>query len=218
VSNHMGDAQVECGGSGDDRPLSARHPSVPPVREGLKNSEARTSHEQTLGLPEGYSVRPAGDEDLQAITDIYNQAVSSGGASADTAVQTVEERAAWLHSHTPRNQYPVIVVQEAGTVAAFASISRFHPRPGYDANVELSYYVELGHRGHGLGTSLVKWGLQTARELGYASLNTVIFADNVGSMALMRHFGFIQYGLLPHAAEDSQGVRHDVAYWYHSLS
>ncbi|MCI1643530.1 MAG: GNAT family N-acetyltransferase [Bifidobacterium crudilactis] len=214
----MGEAQAERDAFGDQRPLSGRHPSIRPVGAGLKSSEAGTSHEQALGLSEGYGVRPAEDEDLQAITDIYNQAVSSGGASADTAVQTVEQRAVWLHSHTPRNRYPVIVVQEAGTVAAFASISRFHPRPGYDAIVELSYYVGLGHRGHGLGTSLVKWGLQTARELGYASLNTVIFADNAGSMALMRRFDFIQYGLLPHAAEDSQGVRHDVAYWYHSLS
>lgn len=190
----------------------------PSASEGASSVDAVTAGEQAFGLPEEYGIRPADDGDLQAITDIYNQAVSSGGASADTAVQAVEQRSVWLHSHTPRDRYPVIVVQAAGEVIAFASISRFHPRPGYDANVELSYYVEQGHRGHGLGTSLVKWGLQTAGSLGYASLNTVIFADNTGSMALMRRFGFIQYGLLPHAAEDSVGVRHDVSYWYHSLS
>lgn len=181
-------------------------------------SESNANVQHSFGLPDACQIRLAQDDDLTAITDIYNQAVATGGSSADTTVQNIQQRSVWLHSHAPREQYPVIVVEEAGEKIAFASISRFHPRPGYDADVELSYYVDVSHRGRGLGSALVRWGLHTARELRYDKLITVIFADNRASMSLMKRFNFTQYGLLPQAAADSHGVHHDVAYWYQPLN
>lgn len=183
----------------------------------MSESKPVTS-ENPYGLPDSCRLREASDEDLAAITAIYNQAVSSGGASADITVQSLKEREEWLHAHAPRTRYPVVVVQQADEVVAFASLSRFHPRAGYDADVELSYYVETGHRGAGLGTALLRWGLQSAHDGGYAMLITVIFADNLASMALMSRFDFTRYGLLPRAAVDAVGACHDVAYWYRRVS
>ena len=45
----------------------------------------------------------------------------------------------------------------------------------------------------------------------------IIFADNVGSIALMRRFGFTQFGLMPAAATDSTGTMRDMSYWYLDL-
>ncbi len=42
----------------------------------------------------------------------------------------------------------------------------------------------------------------------------IIFADNAGSIALMHHFGFTQFGLMPAAATDSTGTMRDMTYWY----
>ncbi len=45
----------------------------------------------------------------------------------------------------------------------------------------------------------------------------IIFADNAGSIALMKRFGFIQFGLMPTAATDSTGTMRDMSYWYLDL-
>ena len=45
----------------------------------------------------------------------------------------------------------------------------------------------------------------------------IIFADNAGAIALMHHFGFTQFGLMPAAATDSTGTMRDMSYWYLDL-
>jgi phosphinothricin acetyltransferase len=45
----------------------------------------------------------------------------------------------------------------------------------------------------------------------------IIFADNRGSIALMKHFGFTQFGLMPQAATDSTGTMRDMSYWHLDL-
>ncbi|OJS84008.1 GNAT family acetyltransferase [Bifidobacterium longum subsp. longum] len=48
-----------------------------------------------------YTFRPAVESDIQAITDIYNAAVVAGGATADLTPRTLDQRRAWVESHTP---------------------------------------------------------------------------------------------------------------------
>ena len=87
-------------------------------------------------------IRGATDADLQAITDIYNEAVLERMSSADIAPRTLAQRKAWVDAHEPRSLYPVVVVENAdGEVVAFGSLSRYHERAGYDGVVELSYYA-----------------------------------------------------------------------------
>ena len=107
-------------------------------------------------------------------------------------------------------------VIEAGDVVGFGSLSKFHPRPGYDGVVELSYYVASGARHHGVGTALLDWLLAAARERQYRMAVTLIFASNTGSIALMKHFGFTQFGLLPSACDDGTRLL-DLSYWYRNL-
>ena len=105
---------------------------------------------------------------------------------------------------------------DASDVVGFGSLSKFHPRPGYDGVVELSYYVASGARHHGVGTALVDWLLAAARERQYRMAVTLIFASNTGSIALMKHFGFTQFGLLPDASDDGKRLL-DLSYWYRNL-
>lgn len=95
-------------------------------------------------------IRGATDADLQAITDIYNEAVLERMSSADIEPRTLAQRKAWVDSHEPRDRYPVVVVESAdGQIMAFGSLSRFHERAGYDGVVELSYYVGSAWRRQG---------------------------------------------------------------------
>lgn len=161
-----------------------------------------------------FIIRGATDADLQAITDIYNEAVLERMSSADIEPRTLAQRKAWVDSHEPRSLYPVVVVENAdGEVVAFGSLSRYHERAGYDGVVELSYYVGSAWRRQGVGRQLVDWLLAEARRVGHRMAATLIFADNEGSSALMRHFGFERFGLMPDAVHLPGGIRHDIAYW-----
>ncbi|KFJ06521.1 phosphinothricin N-acetyltransferase [Bifidobacterium tsurumiense] len=162
------------------------------------------------------TIRMAQDSDIQAITDIYNQAVSAGGSTADLQPRTIEQRLEWVHSHTPREQYPVMVMEENHQVVAFGSLSRFHPRSGYDGVVELSYYVDESARGHGIATEMVQWLLDEAKHRGHRMATALIFADNAGSIALMEHYGFSRFGLLPRACYDGSRFL-DMSYWCKEL-
>ncbi|WP_018143537.1 GNAT family N-acetyltransferase [Alloscardovia criceti] len=165
-----------------------------------------------------FVIRNATEKDIPAITEIYNEAVLTGDSTADIDVQSLEQRRAWVNAHTPRDQFPVVVVEVEGTVAGFASLSRFHPRPGYDGVVEVSYYIGSQWQGHGFGHAVLDWLESAARERGYRKLIGIIFADNMGSIALMNKHGFIQYGLLPDATHNNRvGKVHDMSFWYKDL-
>ncbi|MBW3092223.1 N-acetyltransferase [Bifidobacterium sp. 82T10] len=171
-----------------------------------------------------YEIRPAEDADLQAITDIYNEAVIRGGASADLEPVSLDARRAWVDSHQPRGKYPVVVIEVtdaatgARTTAGFGSLSKFHQRAGYDGVTELSYYIAGEYHGQGLGTTMVRWLLDAAVERGFRHAATIIYADNAGSVALMRKFGFTRFGLLPAAVTTAgDDAPHDMSYWYKKL-
>ncbi|MBM6699081.1 N-acetyltransferase [Bifidobacterium pullorum subsp. saeculare] len=162
-----------------------------------------------------FTIDNATDADLVAITDIYNEAIAERMSSADIGARTLEQRRAWVDSHEPRADYPVVVVRTAdGATAAFGSLSRFHERAGFDGVVELSYYVGSAWRGQGIGTVLVDWLVDAARARGHRMAVTRIFDDNAGSTALMERFGFTRFGLLSDAVHMPGGIHHDLAYWY----
>ena len=167
-----------------------------------------------------YSYRLAEQSDIQAITDIYNAAVVRGGSSADTTPRTYEQRRAWVESH--HDPYAVFVI-EAPTdgggrqVVGFSALSVFYDRAGYDGVNDLAYYIDPAWQGRGAGTFAVSKLLEECRRRGMRKACGIIFADNAGSIALMRRFGFSRFGLMPSAATDSTGTMRDMSYWYLDL-
>lgn len=159
------------------------------------------------------------DSDVQAITRIYNEAIGEGNSTADIDKCTAHQRLEWIKSHTPRDEYPVVVAETVnGQIAGFASLSRFHTRPGYDGVAEVSYYVASEHRGCGLGNQLLTWLENAAQRQGLRKLTAIIFTDNAASIALMNKHDFTQYGLLEDAARnDKLSRKHDVSYWYKNI-
>ncbi|KFJ00962.1 GNAT family N-acetyltransferase [Bifidobacterium stellenboschense] len=192
-----------------------------------------------------YLFRAAAASDLKAITDIYNASVVEGGATADLEPRTLDQRRAWVESHKP--PYGVFVVEvtddgddafhgdeevarerretvqedrddtAAGEVVAFGALSVFYDRAGYDGVTDLAYYIAPQWRHRGVGTFLLDRLLDKARSRRMRKAIGIIFADNAGSIALMRRFGFTRFGLLPAAATDATGVMHDMSYWYLDL-
>lgn len=164
-----------------------------------------------------YSYRRAGDDDVDIITDVYNEAVIEGGSTTDLTPVGYGERKAWLDRH--RDPYAVFVIgaEDAGGVRrdiGFASISVFYDRPGYDGVCSLAYYIARDARGRGAGAFTMRTLLDEAAARGMRRVCTTIFADNAASTGLCERFGFTRYGLMPAAAYDSRGILHAMSYWY----
>lgn len=162
-------------------------------------------------------IRDAGERDISAITRIYNLAVVAGRSTADLTVRNMEQRREWVDSHNPRDMYPVVVIEVDGVVAGFGSLSKYHARAGYSEICEFSYYIDKAWARHGLGTRLVAWLIDAAQRIGFRIAVCVVFADNAGSTALMKKYGFTRYGYLPAACRNGEHIM-DVAYWYRDLT
>jgi phosphinothricin acetyltransferase len=68
-------------------------------------------------------IRAANRHDLIPINEIYNEAVRTTTATFDTAHKPMEERKAWMGSHS--GFYSVLVAEEPGAdVVGWASMSR----------------------------------------------------------------------------------------------
>ena len=136
-------------------------------------------------------VREAEVGDLEAILAIYNDAVVHTTATYDYEPRTSEAHRQWFE--TKRTQrFPVLVGIERGTVCGFASYGPFRPWAAYLHTVENSIYVAPEHRGHGVGSAILKPLLELARARGSHAMVAGIDATNTPSLKLHAKFGFEQ--------------------------
>src|ERR1051325_7597994 len=94
-------------------------------------------------------IRKAAAPDLEAIRDIYNEAILTTTATFDTEPKTLEERQQWFSGHDER--HPVLVAVLEGRVVGWASINPWSDRRAYDHKAGTSFYLESkvsgpGHR------------------------------------------------------------------------
>ena len=90
-------------------------------------------------------IRPATEADLQAILDIYNDAVINTTAVYTYTPHTLDMRRQWFKEHREAG-LPVFVLEEDGVVAGFATYGNFRPWPAYKYSIEHSIYVHKDFR------------------------------------------------------------------------
>ena len=134
-------------------------------------------------------VRPAAPEDAAAIARIYNQGIEDRVATFETRPRTSNDVLGWLDG-----RHPVIVVEDAGEVVAFASASSYRSRECYDGVAEFSVYVDRDRRGHGTGRAAMLGLIDAAERAGFWKLVSRIFPENEASLRLMRSLGFREVG------------------------
>ncbi|MGP3949214.1 GNAT family N-acetyltransferase [Streptomyces sp. 7N604] len=103
-------------------------------------------------------VRPGAEDDLEALTDLYNHYVRETAITFDTRPFTAEERRPWLLSHPEDGPHRLLVAQERanGRILGYATSSPFRPKPAYETSVETSVYCAPDAGGRGIGTLLYK--------------------------------------------------------------
>ena len=133
-------------------------------------------------------------EDLETITEIYNEAIIHTVATFDTQVKTVEEQRPWFDGHGPKS--PIIVAEEGGVVTGWASLSRWSDRCAYAETAEISLYVREVHRGKGIGRKLMEAIIEEGRKAGLHVVGARIAEGNEESVALHESVGFEHIGVM----------------------
>jgi len=134
-------------------------------------------------------IRTAGETDLEAILEIYNDAILNTTAVYDYEPHTLEMRRQWFRIKEAQG-YPVFVAEENGNIAGFSSIGPFRAWAAYKYSVENSIYVAAGQRGKGIGKLLLAPLIKAAAELDLHTIIAGIDATNEVSIKLHRSFGF----------------------------
>ena len=135
-------------------------------------------------------IRPATEADLQAILDIYNDAVINTTAVYTYTPHTLDMRRQWFNEH-----------REAGLPVFRAGRGRRDSRirqpmeisvrgPPTSTSIEHSIYVHKDFRRRHIATRLMEKLLEAANGAGYATMIAGIDADNAASIRMHERFGF----------------------------
>lgn len=142
-------------------------------------------------------IRIARQDDLQAINQIYNQAVRQLFCTAHLEPVGMEERKQWFATHDPA-RFPVFVAMENERLIAWASLGPYREDRQALAHVaEVSYYVDELARGKGIGSGLLEHAIHLAPEYGFSILIAILLDRNPASIALLLKYGFEEWGRMP---------------------
>ncbi len=151
----------------------------------------------------GVTIRDAVEADLAAIVDIYNALITSTTITWTEELETVEGRTAWFERQA-HDGFPVLVAEDAGSVAGFATYEPFRGEgkwPGYRATAELSLHVGEAYWRRGVGTALLGSLIERAQVSGIHVLVAAIDSENEPSIRLHERLGFVEVGRMPQTGQ-----------------
>jgi len=139
------------------------------------------------------TVRLARPDDAEPTRRIYNREVTGSTVTFDLRPRTLEEQRRWIEEHS--GAHPALVALDGGEVVGFASLSPYRSRPAYSTTVEDSVYVDVDHRGRGVGRLLLGEALDLAATSGFHAVMARIVGTHEASIGLHRACGFELVGI-----------------------
>lgn len=134
--------------------------------------------------------RAATPEDAEAMARIYNEGIAERIATFETRPRKAADIQDWFE-----DGYPVVVVEEDGTVISFANASAYSPRECYSGVAEFSVYTAGEARGRGAGALAMETLISAAEEAGLWKLVSRVFVENEPSRQLLLSLGFREVGV-----------------------
>ncbi|HMD14233.1 MAG TPA: GNAT family N-acetyltransferase [Bacteroidota bacterium] len=152
------------------------------------------SNDLTMMNADTIVIRKAELSDINAITEIYNEAILTTTATFDTDPKTNTEQLQWFQVHG--GKHPILVATRDKQVIGWVSLSRWSDRCAYDDTGETSFYVKSEYRGQGIGRKLHQAIIDEARQLKYHTLIARVAGESAQSLHILQSLGFIPVGTM----------------------
>jgi L-amino acid N-acyltransferase YncA len=136
------------------------------------------------------TARSATPDDADAIARIYNEGIEDRVATFETRPRSSGDVRAWFDG-----MHPIVVVEDGGSVVAFAATFTYRPRECYAGIAEASVYVARTHRRRGAGRIALQALIEAAKDACFWKLLSRIFPENTASRGLVRQLGFREVGI-----------------------
>jgi len=156
--------------------------------------------------------REPGEQDLEQITQIWNEVLEAGDAFPGEAPLSAREMRELLAQQTK-----TVCAYRDGQVAGLFVL---HPnnigRCSHVANA--SYAVDSRQKGLGIGKRLVELSLEAARDCGFRGIQfNAVVAGNAVALAIYNHLGFSRVGTIPGGFRLKDGRYSDMHILYRAL-
>jgi phosphinothricin acetyltransferase len=137
-------------------------------------------------------VRPATEQDLDAINTIYNHYVGVAHYTFDLEPMGSEARREWFTHYGDTGRHRLLVALSDARVIGYASSSKFRDKRAYETSVETSVYIAPGAIGRGAGSRLYEELFRSLEGEDVHRAYAGIALPNPASIALHVRFGFKQ--------------------------
>ena len=139
-------------------------------------------------------IRHATINDLQDITEIYNEAIQKTVATFDTQIKTIEEQKKWFTEHGSKN--PILVAEQNDDMVGWGALTQYSTKCAYSDTAEISLYIKEKNQGKGIGRKLIEELVKEGKNAGLHALIARITEGNKISIHLHEQFGFVKIGTL----------------------
>jgi L-amino acid N-acyltransferase YncA len=159
------------------------------------------------------TIRPASDDDHDAIWNIFHEVVATGDTYAfDPQISRAEALAYWFGTKT--SSY---VAEKAEKILGTYILKPNQPGAGsHVANA--AFMVGANARGHGVGRAMAEHCLSEARRLGFRAMQfNFVVSTNESAIRLWRQLGFQTVGTLPGAFRHAKKGYVDVYVMFRAL-
>ncbi|SDN71620.1 arsinothricin resistance N-acetyltransferase ArsN1 family A [Bacillus sp. OK048] len=138
-------------------------------------------------------IRQAVESDIKSILEIYNQGIEDRIATLEEETKDYSYMKEWFERHQGR--YRVMVSEQDGNVAGWASLNPYSNRCTYEGVADLSIYISRDHRGIGLGKQLLAEIEIWATANGFHKIVLFTFPFNQLGQGLYRKMGYREVGV-----------------------
>ncbi|MGO9136741.1 MAG: N-acetyltransferase family protein [Syntrophales bacterium] len=127
-------------------------------------------------------------EDWERVRSIYLEGIGTGNSTFEANAPDWDK---WDSAHLSEHR---LVIRAGNNVLAWAALSPVSSRHVYAGVAEVSLYVAAGHRGKGIGSTLLGALIDSSEKAGIWTLQGGIFPENALSLGLVKKHGFREIG------------------------
>ncbi|MFG1653105.1 GNAT family N-acetyltransferase [Micromonospora sp. NPDC049275] len=136
------------------------------------------------------TTRPMTATDADRVLTIYQAGLDGGDASFEITAPTWE---AFDATRLPAHRF--VAVDDGGAILGWVAVTATSSRPVYAGVVEHSVYVDPAAQGRGVGRVLLDALITSTEAAGIWTIQSGVFPENTGSLALHRRAGFRVIGV-----------------------